>query len=71
MLGKIVSTSGESALGGKSALQQLLYELVFIKPGHMNRYKEIQVYVVCHFLSLAVNTLIFGIYRWNLYVLTR
>lgn len=37
----------------------------------MNKYKEIQVYTVCHFLSLAMNTLIFGICRWNLFVLTQ
>lgn len=37
----------------------------------MNKYKGIQVYIVCHFLSLAVNTLICGICRWNLFVLTQ
>lgn len=37
----------------------------------MNKYKEIQVYIVCHFLSLAVNALICGICRWNLFVLTQ
>lgn len=37
----------------------------------MNKYEEIQVYIVCHFLSLAVNALICGICRWNLFVLTQ
>ena len=35
----------------------------------MNKYDEIKVYSIANFLSLAVNTMISGIYRCNLFVL--
>ena len=37
----------------------------------MNKYKEIQVYNIANFLSLAVKTLISGIYRCSLFVLVQ
>lgn len=37
----------------------------------MNKYKEIQVYSVANFMSLAVNTLISGICTCNLFVLVQ
>lgn len=55
----------------KSALQ-LRYEPVFIKPvTHEQVQRNSSVHIVCHFLTLAVNTLIFGISRCNLFVFTQ